>query len=722
MPDFVPESTSAIDFAAVSFALELALDSVLELTRADCGWVALTDPVAGLTFPVRRGPVPDSWLDYQAGRQRIWGVAVRDGPTLLNDLAPWPGFSPAKGTVPLSSKGQSPTPDITRLKNLLSCPIYSADRECGQVVVANKSAGFSSHDATIAQGIAHVIGKLVDRARSLPDRRRQMPVLLAEILNPLPIGVLVVDSTGLLVFANTTWVEWTGFSLGQLLFQRAPFSFWVDHRQMAALKWPEVPASLRAQPGRPPTEALPFRHVDGTIFWCQVESRRLAWNGGEWTAACLHGVDAAHQSQPGALATGLAQLVANAPASDWTSRQMAARPTADWLALLVLSGHETAWWDERWIRFTGLKSADVAGVPVETVLDWLFPLQSDRDFVADLLHSSKKPREGAQAVLHVLSPEGRRPLLCTFLPIGVTAPAFASAAAAKTAEAGAWLLLVGELGVGGLPTPQKLATEVVQEFARGLSHLLNHYLATPIGVAEAALDREDLPAPVAASFEQILEGCRPAAHLIAALRDLAAVAVGETTIESCPTLIQEVLDEMANENLRDYDLITDFSEPNSLVRVNRRMMLVVLRHLLVNAEQSLRNCPERRIVVRVRPQGELVCCEIEDSGEGFATPELTGAIRPFYSTKGPFARDSAHAALPGVGLGLTVSQHLLALNGGRLELISRPGHGTTATVFLPRAILAPAVNPAEAVRVDPAGETRGPHAASGLPAAAEPHG
>jgi two-component system sensor histidine kinase AtoS len=250
--------------------------------------------------------------------------------------------------------------------------------------------------------------------------------------------------------------------------------------------------------------------------------------------------------------------------------------------------------------------------------------------------------------------------------------------------------------------------------------LLNHYLATPIGVAEFALDRDDLPAPVAGWFEQILEGCRPVAHLIAALQDLAATASGETAVVSCRALIQEVLEEMASERPRDYELNTVFSESDALVRVNRRMLRVVLRHLFVNAEQSLLNRPERRIVVRNRTQGEMVCCEIEDTGEGFPTPERTVEIMPFHSTKGPFARDAEHAALPGMGLGLTVSQHLLALHGGRLELVSRPGSGTTATVLLPRAPLTPAHDPAEAVRVDPASKAHGPHAAPGLPASVQP--
>ena len=46
-------------------------------------------------------------------------------------------------------------------------------------------------------------------------------------------------------------------------------------------------------------------------------------------------------------------------ASEW--RRVAARPAADWLALLLRPGQEPSGWDERWEKLTGLKAADLAG-------------------------------------------------------------------------------------------------------------------------------------------------------------------------------------------------------------------------------------------------------------------------------------------------------------------------------------------------------------------------
>ena len=79
-----------------------------------------------------------------------------------------------------------------------------------------------------------------------------------------------------------------------------------------------------------------------------------------------------------------------------------------------------------------------------------------------------------------------------------------------------------------------------------------------------------------------------------------------------------------------------------------------------------------------------VACEIHDTGEGLPPEVGTRPTAPFFSTKGAFARDPAHAAQEATGLGLAVSRHLLALHGGRLELRSVPS-GTTAAIILPRA-------------------------------------
>jgi two-component system cell cycle sensor histidine kinase PleC len=106
----------------------------------------------------------------------------------------------------------------------------------------------------------------------------------------------------------------------------------------------------------------------------------------------------------------------------------------------------------------------------------------------------------------------------------------------------------------------------------------------------------------------------------------------------------------------------------------------------------------------VRAQEQQVQCEIEDSGEGLPSPDWTTVLMPFYSTKGPFGRGTGRRNLHALGLGLTVSRHLVELHGGHLELRSAPGVGTTAVLVLPR--VAAAADPEQARPTGPAEKMR----------------
>src|SRR5690349_6013606 len=83
--------------------LRESLSALLDLTGATAGWVGLLRPDGRLYFPARAGNFSEAWLTLQQGGASIWGFAVCDGPTLLND------------PPPLAILGNPP------LRNLLSC-------------------------------------------------------------------------------------------------------------------------------------------------------------------------------------------------------------------------------------------------------------------------------------------------------------------------------------------------------------------------------------------------------------------------------------------------------------------------------------------------------------------------------------------------------------------------------------------------------------------------
>jgi PAS domain-containing protein len=377
--------------------LRETLDALLEITGATAGWIGLLRPDGQLGFPARAGIFSEAWLTLQQGQTSVWGFEVCEGPILLNELPP------------LAILGEPP------LQNLLSCWLRRGTKPVGQLIVANKPTGFTSHDATALQTAAQLL------SRQLVRLEEACPALsaavLRRVLDQLSDGILIVDHTGHLIFANLTWAQWTGYPSAELCDRSAPFPFWVSHADLATLGGlqPALPGTRGAAPATcacPISEEgtrkalLPFRHRNHGLFWCQVETTTLEIVGQAVTIAFLRRLPA-DQSAAGAVdgepGTAAPQLALPSPE----------RTPA--LALLLCPGGSLDFWDECWEELTGLTRQDLVGVSGELFLDWLLPRQPDRDFVADLFHQPQ--RRGTRALLEVAGRKGNRRLLCTFLPV-----------------------------------------------------------------------------------------------------------------------------------------------------------------------------------------------------------------------------------------------------------------------------------------------------------------
>ena len=85
---------------------------------------------------------------------------------------------------------------------------------------------------------------------------------------------------------------------------------------------------------------------------------------------------------------------------------------------------------------------------------------------------------------------------------------------------------------------------------------------------------------------------------------------------------------------------------------------------------------------------DMVCVCLADTGEGIDAEALERVFDPFFTTK-PVGK--------GTGLGLSQIHGFAAQSGGRAEIESVPGEGTTLHLYLPRALdAAAAARPCEA--------------------------
>lgn len=117
------------------------------------------------------------------------------------------------------------------------------------------------------------------------------------------------------------------------------------------------------------------------------------------------------------------------------------------------------------------------------------------------------------------------------------------------------------------------------------------------------------------------------------------------------------------------------------VYANEARLTQVFVNLIMNAVHALPDTrDDNRIEVRVIERDSWVQAEVVDNGEGMTEETAARAFDPFFTTK---------PAGVGTGLGLSICRETVEAVGGRLEIDSRVGEGTTVRVSLPVASSAP---------------------------------
>lgn len=105
-------------------------------------------------------------------------------------------------------------------------------------------------------------------------------------------------------------------------------------------------------------------------------------------------------------------------------------------------------------------------------------------------------------------------------------------------------------------------------------------------------------------------------------------------------------------------------------RVDENLLRQALLNLLRNAQQAMAGGGVLRLTTE--DTGDGIRIHVSDTGLGIAPAQRDRILRPFFSTKAS-----------GNGLGLSITQRIIAEHGGSLSFSSNPGPGTTFIVHLP---------------------------------------
>jgi two-component system phosphate regulon sensor histidine kinase PhoR len=116
-------------------------------------------------------------------------------------------------------------------------------------------------------------------------------------------------------------------------------------------------------------------------------------------------------------------------------------------------------------------------------------------------------------------------------------------------------------------------------------------------------------------------------------------------------------------------------EPEVMVNGDAFLLEQMLLNLLDNAVKYTKH---GEVILRARNEGGKVIVQVEDTGIGIPPEHLNRIFERFYRVDKTRSRE-----LGGTGLGLSIVKHIVQLHDGEIHVDSRPGVGTTFTVYLP---------------------------------------
>jgi signal transduction histidine kinase len=113
-----------------------------------------------------------------------------------------------------------------------------------------------------------------------------------------------------------------------------------------------------------------------------------------------------------------------------------------------------------------------------------------------------------------------------------------------------------------------------------------------------------------------------------------------------------------------------------MLRGNARSMQEILQNLLDNAIRY--SSPGGRIRIRAEVKESEMVLSVADSGIGIPKADQDRIFERFYRADAARSRESG-----GTGLGLSIAKHLVEAHGGRIQVESEVGRGSTFYIFLP---------------------------------------
>jgi signal transduction histidine kinase len=225
----------------------------------------------------------------------------------------------------------------------------------------------------------------------------------------------------------------------------------------------------------------------------------------------------------------------------------------------------------------------------------------------------------------------------------------------------------------------------VGALAAGVAHDFNNIVAGIRGVAESLAHRLRSEEPQRLLTEQILQACKRAGRVADRLLGADGRGLHHPRLADLSEVVLALAGELDAKGGRDITIRRELVGGLPRVNLDPDRIAVLLHALVANSVEAMPSGGE--LVIRTglakgdpcaaegeRPDRRYLSLEVSDTGQGMDEQTRERAFEPYFTTK-EFGRSA--------GLGLSQCYGITREHGGCIRLASRPGEGTTVSVYLP---------------------------------------
>jgi len=218
---------------------------------------------------------------------------------------------------------------------------------------------------------------------------------------------------------------------------------------------------------------------------------------------------------------------------------------------------------------------------------------------------------------------------------------------------------------------EKLAS--LGTLAAGVAHEINNPLTGILLYASILNNDKRLDSALLPDVERVISETQRCAGIVKNLLEFSRASLPDKEVIALDAILDEVCTFFHNQpDFRNIVIRKNYGRDLPPISADPNQIRQVFMNLFINAGHAMPHGGDLEISTYRSADRKYICAALKDCGVGISEENLARIFDPFFTTKSE-----------GTGLGLSISYGIIESNGGKIEVQSRTGEGTTFIVLLP---------------------------------------